>query len=49
MSDKNKPKKKNDSGTEPKIKVYSLTQGKDATERDANIEKYGQWAEALAK
>ena len=37
------------SGTEPKIKVYILTQGKDATERDANIEKYGQWVEALAK
>jgi len=37
------------SGTEPKIKVYILTQGKDATERDANIEKYGQWADALAK
>ncbi len=37
------------SGTEPKIKIYILTQGKDATERDANIEKYGQWAEALAK
>ena len=37
------------SGTEPKIKAYILTQGKDATERDANIEKYGQWAEALAK
>ena len=37
------------SGTEPKIKVYILTQGKDATERDANIEKYSQWAEALAK
>ena len=37
------------SGTEPKIKVYILTQGKDADERDANIEKYGQWAEALAK
>ena len=37
------------SGTEPKIKVYILTQGKDATERDANIEKYGKWAEALAK
>ena len=37
------------SGTEPKIKVYILTQGKDATERDTNIEKYGQWAEALAK
>ena len=37
------------SGTEPKIKVYILTLGKDAIERDANIEKYGQWAEALAK
>ena len=37
------------SGTEPKIKIYILTQGKDAVERDANIEKYGQWAEALAK
>ena len=37
------------SGTEPKIKVYILTIGKDAVERDANIEKYGRWAEALAK
>ena len=37
------------SGTEPKIKVYILTIGKDAAERDANIAKYGQWAEALAK
>ena len=37
------------SGTEPKIKVYILTQGKDADQRDANIEKYGRWAEALAK
>ena len=37
------------SGTEPKIKAYILTIGKDAIERDANIEKYGQWAEALAK
>ena len=37
------------SGTEPKIKVYILTIGKGAAERDANIEKYGQWAEALAK
>ena len=37
------------SGTEPKIKVYILTIGKDAVERDANLEKYGQWAEALAK
>ncbi len=37
------------SGTEPKIKVYILTQGKDAAERDANIEKYSRWALALAK
>ena len=37
------------SGTEPKIKVYILTIGKDAVQRDANIEKYGRWAEALAK
>ena len=37
------------SGTEPKIKVYILTIGKDAAERDVNIEKYGRWAEALAK
>ena len=35
------------SGTEPKIKVYILTLGKDAEERDANIEKYSQWALAL--
>ena len=37
------------SGTEPKIKVYILTQGKDANQRDANIDKYSQWALALAK
>ena len=36
------------SGTEPKIKVYILTIGKDAAERDTNVEKYGLWAEALA-
>ena len=35
------------SGTEPKIKVYVLTQGADAAEAAANIEKYGKWAEAL--
>ena len=35
------------SGTEPKIKVYILTLGKDAEERDTNIEKYSQWALAL--
>ena len=37
------------SGTEPKIKVYVLTIGRDAAERDANLEKYGGWAEALAR
>ena len=37
------------SGTEPKIKVYILTIGKDPADRDANIEKYGQWAVALQK
>ena len=37
------------SGTEPKIKVYILTIGRDAAERDANLEKYGEWAEALAR
>ena len=35
------------SGTEPKIKVYVLTIGKDAIERDANLEKYGQWVATL--
>ncbi len=37
------------SGTEPKIKVYILTIGKDAGQRDANIDKYGRWAKALAQ
>ena len=36
------------SGTEPKIKVYVLTQGKDIAERDANLEKYGRWVATLA-
>ncbi|MBQ0037802.1 MAG: phospho-sugar mutase [Clostridiales bacterium] len=36
------------SGTEPKIKVYVLTIGADAAERDANLEKYGQWVATLA-
>ena len=35
------------SGTEPKIKVYVLTKGADAAERDANIEKYSQWVATL--
>ena len=37
------------SGTEPKIKVYILTLGKDAAERDANLAKYSAWVETLSK
>ncbi len=37
------------SGTEPKIKVYVLTKGAGAAERDANIAKYGQWVDTLKK
>ena len=37
------------SGTEPKIKVYILTKGKDAAERDANVKKYGEWVDTLKK
>ena len=36
------------SGTEPKIKVYILTQGADAA-CDANVEKYSQWVKTLQK
>ena len=36
------------SGTEPKIKVYILTQGRDAAGRDANLAKYGEWVKTLA-
>ena len=35
------------SGTEPKIKVYILTQGADAAAANANLEKYGQWVATL--
>jgi phosphoglucomutase len=35
------------SGTEPKIKVYILTRGADRAACDANLEKYGRWAESL--
>ena len=35
------------SGTEPKIKVYILAQGKDAADAAANVEKYRAWAESL--
>ena len=37
------------SGTEPKIKVYILTQGADAADAQANLEKYGQWVKTLQK
>ena len=37
------------SGTEPKIKVYILTQGADAAACDANLEQYGQWGKTLQK
>ncbi len=37
------------SGTEPKIKVYILTRGADASERDANVKKYGEWVDTLKK
>ncbi|WP_369282667.1 phospho-sugar mutase [Oscillibacter sp. GMB15532] len=37
------------SGTEPKIKVYILTQGANRADCDANIEKYGAWAASLQK
>ncbi|MGM9619256.1 MAG: phospho-sugar mutase [Oscillospiraceae bacterium] len=37
------------SGTEPKIKVYVLTQGRDEAERDANLQKYAQWVDSIRK
>ena len=37
------------SGTEPKVKVYVLTKGADAAERDANLKKYGDWVATLKK
>ena len=36
------------SGTEPKIKVYILAQGKDAADAAANAAKYRAWAESLS-
>ena len=36
------------SGTEPKVKVYILTRGADAAERDANLAKYSQWVKTLS-
>ena len=35
------------SGTEPKVKVYILTQGKVPAERDERVAKYSAWGEAL--
>ncbi|MBU5627765.1 phospho-sugar mutase [Oscillibacter sp. MSJ-2] len=35
------------SGTEPKIKVYILTQGADGADCSANLERYGRWAASL--
>ena len=37
------------SGTEPKIKVYVLTPGKDAADAAANLEKYGKWVDTRKK
>ncbi len=37
------------SGTEPKIKVYILTQGKDRADAQANLDKYGVWVDSLKK
>ena len=37
------------SGTEPKIKVYVLTRGADAAERDENLAKYSRWVTTLAE
>jgi phosphoglucomutase len=37
------------SGTEPKIKVYILAQGKDAADAQSNAEKYGKWVDTLRK
>ena len=37
------------SGTEPKVKVYVLAQGKDAAEAKANNERYGEWVKSLQK
>jgi len=37
------------SGTEPKIKVYLLTQGESAADCGEKLERYGNWAAALQK
>ena len=35
------------SGTEPKVKVYILAQGKDAADCQEKVARYAQWAEGL--
>ena len=37
------------SGTEPKVKVYILANGKDKAECNAKVERYAAWAEGLKK
>ena len=37
------------SGTEPKVKVYILANGKDVADVNAKVEKYAAWAETLKK
>ena len=37
------------SGTEPKVKVYILAQGKDRADCNAKVERYAAWAESLKK
>ncbi len=37
------------SGTEPKVKVYILANGKDRAECDEKVTKYAEWAEGLKK
>ena len=37
------------SGTEPKVKVYVLAQGRDQAQCDAEVEKFAAWAQTLKK
>ena len=37
------------SGTEPKVKVYILTLGSDAADRDERVARYTQWARTLQR
>ena len=37
------------SGTEPKVKVYVLAQGRDKAQCDAEVEKFAAWAQTLKK